>query len=153
MGRRIITTEEDSAKTLAANPTSVDYIANVDEISDPNTHVFYFSSDGSLKTGTQTVTIDGSSYTFNFKSNGSPKGMGVTGPSDGYLYKNGRRLAAEDGMKYGIVEYDEKDYVVNESGSIQKKKKNLKDADGYYYCTDKDGILIHQLSDKCDEKH
>ena len=152
-GLKIITTEEDNNKALASNPASVDYIANADEISDPNTHVFYFNSDGSLKTGTQTVTIDGSSYTFNFKSNGTPKGMGVTGPSDGYLYKNGRRLAAENGMKYGIVEYDDKEYVVNESGSLQKKKKNLKDADGYYYCTDKDGILIHQLNDKCEEKH
>lgn len=152
-GLKIITTEEDDSKALAANPSSVDYISDVDDISDANTHVFYFNSDGSVKTGTQTVSIDGSSYTFSFRSNGSPKGMGVTGPSDGYLYKNGRRLAAEDGAKYGIVKYDEKEYVVNESGTIQKKKKNIKDTDGYYYCTNSDGTLIHQLNDKCDEKH
>ena len=62
-------------------------------------------------------------------------------------------LAAEEDSKYGIVEYDGKRYLVNESGAIQKNKKNVKDADGYYYCTGKHGIVVHEhLEEKCTEK-
>ena len=32
----------------------------------------YFESNGAAKTGTTTITLDGTSYTFSFKSNGSP---------------------------------------------------------------------------------
>ena len=43
--------------------------------------------------------------------------------------------------------------MVNESGAIQKNKKNVKDADGYYYCTGKHGIVVHEhLEEKCTEK-
>ena len=89
-----------------------------------------------------------------FKSNGSPKGAGLTGASGGYLYEQGRRLTADDDTKYQVVNYalDGKDYVLNETGAIQKSKKNLKDADGYYYCTNSDGTLLHVSSEKCDGK-
>lgn len=97
--------------------------------------------------------LHGSSYTFDFKSSGSPKGAGTNGINDNYIYVNGRRLAAEEDSKYGIVEYDGKRYLVNESGAIQKNKKNVKDADGYYYCTGKHGIVVHEhLEEKCTEK-
>lgn len=82
------------------------------------------------RTGTQTLTIDGSSYTFDFKSNGSPKGAGTNGINDNYLYVNGRRLAAEDGSKYQTVDFTDPkgeksgEYLVNESGAVQKNKRS-----------------------------
>ena len=39
----------------------------------------YFGDNGAAKTGVTTVSFDGSNYTFNFKSNGSPRGVGETG--------------------------------------------------------------------------
>ena len=69
---------------------------------------------------------------------------GVEGVRDGYIYEKGRRLEIEDGLRYGIVEYDGEAYLVNQSGKIQKNKKNAKDSDGVYYSSDKDGIVIHQ---------
>ena len=50
-------------------------------------------------------------------------------------------------MRYGVVKYQGKDYLVNQTGKIQKNKKNVKDADGVYYSTDKDGIVTH-MGDK-----
>ncbi len=39
------------------------------------------------------------------------------------------------------IKYEGKEYLVNQSGKIQKNKKNVKDADEVYYSTDKDGIV------------
>ena len=113
----------------------------------------YFESNGAAKTGTTTITLDGTSYTFSFKSNGSPRGVGETGISDGYIYQNGLRLTADEDTKYGVVTYKNESYVVNEKGSIQKNKKNLKDADETYYCTNAKGILLHSSTEKCTTKH
>ncbi len=145
----------------AANSKSIDSISNVETLDDlptgdtDTTNVYYFTEgNGAVKTGSQTVTIDGTAYTFNFKSNGTPKGGGTTGISDNHIYDHGRRLQADDGTKYQVVAYGDKEYLLNETGSIQKKKKNVKDADGYYYCSSSDGTLLHgPLDDKCEEKH
>lgn len=152
-GLKKITVDESNPKTIVG-VSDVDYVSDIENV-EANTYVIYFGSDGATKTGTQTLSIDGTSYTFNFKSNGSPKGAGINGINDNYIYLNGRRLAAEDGTKYQLVEYEGTSYLVNESGTVQKKKKNLKDADGYYYCTKSDGTLQDHgvLSEKCDEKH
>ena len=40
-------------------------------------------------------------------------------------------------------------YLVNTAGSIQKKKENLKDRDGYYYCTDAKGVITYRGDEKC----
>lgn len=93
------------------------------------------------KTGTTTISLDGSTYTFSFKSNGSPRGVGETGISDGYIYMNGLRLTADEDTKYQAVTYKDQEYLINENGTIQKNKKNIKDADDYYYCTDSKGVF------------
>ena len=143
---------DSSDKKKIESISSIDYISDIENVEE-NVYVCYFGGDGAAKTGTQTLTIDGSSYTFDFKSSGSPKGAGTNGINDNYIYVNGRRLAAEEDSKYGIVEYDGKRYLVNESGAIQKNKKNVKDADGYYYCTGKHGIVVHEhLEEKCTDK-
>lgn len=155
-GLKIVTYDDD--KKLTVNKT-VDYASDVEDPLNDNQYVIYFGSDGAIKTGNQTITLDGTSYTFNFKSNGSPKGAGMNGLSDNHIYVNGLILRAEDGSKYQQVEYHDTSegssnksgtYIVNESGAIQKNKKNLKDADGFYFCTDKNGIDIHgPQEEKC----
>ena len=42
--------------------------------------------------------------------------------------------------------------VVNTSGSIMKNKKNLKDADDMYYCTDSKGHVTGYSDIKCGSK-
>ena len=39
-------------------------------------------------------------------------------------------------------------YLINTSGKIQKNKKNVKDKDDMYYCTDSDGIVTYIGSEK-----
>lgn len=153
-GLKIVKVDDSSSKTIESI-SSVDYISDIENELDENTYVLYFGSDGAAKTGTQTVNVDGTNYTFNFKSSGSPKGAGVNGISDNYIYLNGRRLTAEEDTKYQAVlnPADGKMYLLNESGTIQKNKKNLKDSDGYYFCSSSKGIVVHDhLSEKCTEK-
>lgn len=100
-----------------------------------------------MKTGRCTVNLDGDRFTCYFKTSGSDRGAGVEGIYDGGIYDQGRLLTIESGMRYGVVKYQGKDYLVNQTGKIQKNKKNVKDADGVYYSTDKDGIVTH-MGDK-----
>lgn len=126
--------------------TNIDEVDSIDIIKnmDSNTQkLVYFESNGAAKTGTTTISFDGTSYTFSFRSNGSPRGVGETGISDGYIYVNGLRLTADEDAKYGVVTYKDAQYLVNEKGTIQKNKKNIKDADDNYYCTDKSGIVTY----------
>ena len=124
-------------------------IESADELPDKDApeDVYYFGDspkEGVMETGKTTVELDGEKYTYYFATGGDTRGAGVEGVRDGYIYEKGRRLEIEDGLRYGIVEYDGEAYLVNQSGKIQKNKKNAKDSDGVYYSSDKDGIVIHQ---------
>lgn len=149
-GLRILTYDGSKYESYSSEVDTVDAIKNMDSSTQK---LVYFADGGAAKTGVTTITLDGTSYTFSFKSNGSPRGVGENGIYDGYIYQNGLRLTADEDMKYGTVEFNEKTYVVNEKGSIQKNKKNIKDADDTYYCTDKSGVLLHSGTEKCTEKH
>lgn len=112
--------------------------------------LYYFGDtpkEGVMKTGRCTVNLDGDRFTCYFKTSGSDRGAGVEGIYDGGIYDQGRLLTIESGMRYGVIKYQGKDYLVNQTGKIQKNKKNVKDADGVYYSTDKDGIVTH-MGDK-----
>ena len=131
--------------------------------------VYYFGagSDGSMKTGNQTIDIDGDSYAFSFGKSGSNKGRGLNEAKD-TLYVNGIRIKADSDMRYqtysmtlGRMLNDtelkkaltgDDTYVVNTSGSIMKNKKNLKDADDMYICTDKAGHIRGYKDIKCGTK-
>lgn len=58
------------------------------QISSGEIRSFYFgdSDDGAMKTGRQTVEIDGDSFTFKFKDSSSSKGAGINGIDDHKLY-------------------------------------------------------------------
>ena len=147
------------------------------------TLLYYFgddSDDGAMKTGKVKLEFAGETYNYYFAKTGDYKGaafgsrMMVEGTyketddgepvfiDDGkYIYREGRRMEAEEDLKYQAfdafgVKLSDKNaitngdyYLVNTSGSIQKGKENLKDRDDHYYCTDDNGIITYYGADKC----
>ena len=59
-------------------------------------------SDGAMKTGTVSTSVDGSSYTFNFANSGGvgSRGAGKNGVSKKVYYKYGMKMAASSEDKY-----------------------------------------------------
>ena len=83
---------------------------DVDVYDDPNVSLYYFGndedSDGAMKTGATTVTVDGDSFNFLFDKSGGAegKGKGVSGIDDGkYIYKFGLRIKADSDDKLRVV--------------------------------------------------
>ena len=118
---------------------------------DKNIAVYYFGSgdDGSAKTGNQTIDVDGDNYSYTFGTTGVNKYKGTTETKKTLLVL-GRKIKADKDYRYQSFGEDGKlvdgkvgGYLVNTSGSIMKKKTNLKDADGMYYCTDADGKVTY----------
>ncbi len=75
--------------------------------------LYYFGNnedtDGTLKTGSVTVNLDGDSYQFQFSKTGGAegKGRGVNGIDDGkYIYKFGMKIKASSDDKYIVVYAD-----------------------------------------------
>ncbi|GHU64000.1 hypothetical protein FACS189418_8310 [Clostridia bacterium] len=106
---------------------------------------YYFGafSDGSLKTGKQTVTDDqGDSYSAFFNTSSANRGVGVTSIEEGTLYLEGIRLDAESGRTYSIANTKNGLYVVNEKGKAQTNKTNgVKDANENKLYTNSNGFL------------
>jgi glucan-binding YG repeat protein len=69
---------------------------------------YYFGDgdDGAMKTGKQTVSIDGESFTFKFKTSSSTKGSGIVGEDDHKLYNAGKLVKADSDDKYQVVAFD-----------------------------------------------
>ncbi len=74
-----------------------------------NISLYYFGdeeTDGAMKTGATTVTLDGESYNFLFNKTGGAesKGKGLTGVDDNkYIYNFGCRIKANSDDKYQVV--------------------------------------------------
>lgn len=145
-----ITFDEDGRTILEAEEIeSEDDLPEADE----NVSVYYFGDspkEGAMKTGTTTLDIDGEKHYFKFRTSGSDKGAGVNKIDDDSIFVHGRRLEAEAGSKYEPIEYNGETYLVSTSGKIMKNKKNIKDSDDTYYCTDKDGIITYEGGEKKD---
>ncbi len=86
-----------------------------DALLDEGYTLYYFGdgdnedSDGAMKTGSATISLDGDSYNFYFsKSGGSEsKGRGVTGiDDDKYIYKAGVKIKADSDDKYRVVKVE-----------------------------------------------
>ena len=87
------------------------YVAGeaADEIAEDVIRSYYFgdADDGAMKTGKQTVEIDGEKYSFKFKTSSSTKGSGIVGEDDHKLYNAGKLVEADSDDKYKIVAYNE----------------------------------------------
>lgn len=149
-------------KLVVDGTTITDILGKIEDESDLPTEntdeygVYYFGDspkDGALRMGTATIVIDGESYAYNFRKASGERGEGYEGIYDDSIYIEGRKLKADSYEKLEVVEYEGEEYLINTSGAIQKNKKNSKDADGRYYCTDSMGIVIHSSYDKCTESH
>ena len=94
------------------------------QISSGEIRSFYFgdSDDGAMKTGRQTVEIDGDSFTFKFKDSSSSKGAGINGIDDHKLYSAGKLIEADSDDKYQVVIYSE-----DEDGIVTMEKMDTDD--------------------------
>ena len=80
---------------------------------------YYFDNDGYMKTGKiANVEEEDDNYTYYFETKNGKNGQGYTGEKSGYLYWNGKRLEADDDYRIYVV--DEKYYLVNNKGKLQK---------------------------------
>ena len=100
---------------------------------------YYFGDedDGSMKTGRQTVELDGEDYTFNFRDSSS-RGQGIHGIDDHKIYAGGKLIEADSDDRYQIVVYT----VSNEDG-VEVTTMEKMDTDDFLdeYCyevTDED---------------
>ena len=78
---------------------------NVSALYGADYKLYYFGSgdDGAMKTGKQTVTIDGEDYSFLFNKSGSSKGAGKLGIDDDKYYLGGMLLKASKDDKYSVI--------------------------------------------------
>lgn len=102
---------------------------------------YYFGdnrNDCSMKTGMRTV-VDGSgtANTYYFRE---VSGEGYTGVKDNKIFYKGRLQKADKGTKYQAFKINGSVYLVNTQGILVKGKKNVKDADGYTWNTNANGI-------------
>jgi glucan-binding YG repeat protein len=67
--------------------------------------LYYFGNgdDGAMKTGKQTISIDGESFNFLFNKSGSTKGQGKFGVDSDKYYLGGMLLKADKDDKYSVV--------------------------------------------------
>lgn len=113
--------------------------------------VYYFGDspkEGAMKTGTARIEVDGEIYTYEFRKSGGQRGEGYDGIQDGSLYIKGRLLKADKDARLEKVTYDDQEYLINTSGKLQKNKKNVKDGDDKYYCTDGNGVVTYEGNEK-----
>lgn len=104
-----------------------------DLYTDSFTRLYYFGSDadtdGAIKTGSVTVSLDGDSYNFMFNKSGGAeaKGKGVTGIDDEkYIYKYGLKIKAGTDDKYRVVEVKGALLVDDNNNPILDDKGNQK---------------------------
>lgn len=78
---------------------------------------YYFggSDDGSMKTGKQTVELDGEKLTFEFEKNGSKKGVGINGMEDHKFYIGGKLTTADSDNKVEIVVLNSNNQLITKS--------------------------------------
>jgi len=78
---------------------------------------YYFggSDDGSMKTGKQTVELDGEKLTFEFEKNGSKKGAGLIGMDDHKLYIGGKLVTADSDDKIEVVVLNSNNQLITKS--------------------------------------
>jgi glucan-binding YG repeat protein/ribosomal protein L14E/L6E/L27E len=86
----------------------------------------YFSNDedhdGSMKTGKQSINIDGDTFTFKFYTSGARKGQGISGVDDKKIYMGGKLIAADKDEKinFYVVDGTDTPFETGEKVTISK---------------------------------
>ncbi|RHR48256.1 cell wall-binding protein [Clostridium sp. AF18-27] len=137
--------------------TTVAKLTDSGDLQKGNYAFYYFGSseDGAMKTGKQTISLDGDTATFKFKTTSSDKGVGITGLDDKKYYVGGKLIKADKEDKYdivltkddvvlgdtddGTVRFDIKQFIKEFGGVLQEKddKEYKKDQDTWVFKTDK----------------
>ena len=83
---------------------------------------YYFGEDGVMRVGKQTIYDEdlGENQVWYFSTDGSNKGMGYNGIRDNIIYENGLRLDADADLRVAPITFEDKQYLVNVNGQIQK---------------------------------
>ena len=104
---------------------------------------YYFGDgeDGAMKTGKNTIDIDGENYNFYFEKSGGKKGQGVTGEEDDKYYQSGKLLEAGSDEKYQVV-MRTKNGV--EDGKDVYAYQTLDDFDAFQSVLDNDNIAYSE---------
>ena len=127
-------------------------------LEDGGTAHFLFGPDGVMKTGKQVIYNEDldQNQTWFFYTDGSKKGQGFHGFRDNAIYEYGLRKDADADVRFAPVSFQEKQYLVNTSGIIQKASssaksstkpelgaghKDVKDANGKVWVVDTNGII------------
>jgi glucan-binding YG repeat protein len=126
-GLRWVTDNGDNTYAFSGkldNASKVNGYTNVDDdddsanmcktanfLSNSKTGIYWFSgdeaNDGAMKTGVQNFDIDGDSYSFKFKTDGTEKGKGIQGLDNKMYYVNGRKVKATADEKFVVYTYDD----------------------------------------------
>ena len=121
-----------------------------DEIAAGTLRCYYFGDDGAMRTGTQTVNIDGDSFTFKFNKSGAQKGAGYVGIDDKKLYMAGKQVKADKDDKYSVykVTFNSEDKAI----AVVKIEtptflKNQVAAEKFVKTTNTDGDVTWALKD------
>jgi glucan-binding YG repeat protein len=85
--------------------TKDDFLKNINDWLEEGYSVYNFGDgdDGSMKTGKQSITLDGEKFTFNFGKSGVSRGAGKNGIESSKIYQGGMLLTAEKDDKYAVV--------------------------------------------------
>ena len=95
-----------------------------------------------MKTGKQTVSLDGESITFKFKTSSTKKGQGFTEIDDKKLYIGGKLIKADKDDKYMIANFE-----LNDDGSYSYEEVSVKDLIKDEVSEDKDKNYKYTIND------
>ena len=106
--------------------------ANYDALkNDSKSGVYYFgepaSSSGAMVTGTQSLKIDGVSYSFKFTASGNNKGKGINGLYNNCYYVNGRKVKGNSTQKFVLYRCTLADEKVAELSGAPLTAKQVAD--------------------------
>ena len=112
-GLAFLDLDSTDPKLITKKWSKDDYYSNEDDFKDlaisavgGNSAFFFFSNDadhdGAMKTGKQTVNIDGDNYTFRFYDSGAHKGQGINGVKDKKIYLGGMLMKADSDDKFAF---------------------------------------------------
>lgn len=98
--------DDDADKTVV--DTKDDFKNNINEWLQHGYRLYNFGDgdDGAMKTGKQTLSLDGESYTFYFGKSGKSRGAGKNEVDHDKFYQGGMLLKADKDEKYAVVKID-----------------------------------------------